>query len=250
MAGQDGREDTRQPDEETGMSKEDNAKRLKLERLDRQLRKLQERARDIFSRICDIRDCHDCGAKEGEFHRPGCDMERCPFCGGQLISCGCLYKHLYADCYKPQVWDGAKFVGHPTDGLPKKVYEEGPPDEVFDKWQEMVDQKGRIPFIIFPNICRKCGLHWPEMFSVPNEEWDAVVEPAYRERMLCRHCYDRAKRLIDEAKQRKASLKKIVVTFADMPDGRVKVSGSGRSKFSIICPKGQEHIWKKRIERI
>ena len=34
--------------------------------------------------------CHDCNIKPGGKHHPGCDMERCPRCRGQLISCGCL----------------------------------------------------------------------------------------------------------------------------------------------------------------
>lgn len=37
-------------------------------------------------------DCHDCNVNAGQFHHPGCDMERCPKCNGQLISCGCLSK--------------------------------------------------------------------------------------------------------------------------------------------------------------
>ena len=33
--------------------------------------------------------CHDCNAALGRLHHYGCDMEECPLCGLQLISCGC-----------------------------------------------------------------------------------------------------------------------------------------------------------------
>lgn len=33
--------------------------------------------------------CNDCGAKKGFYHHPHCDMERCPRCGGQILSCDC-----------------------------------------------------------------------------------------------------------------------------------------------------------------
>jgi hypothetical protein len=34
--------------------------------------------------------CGDCNCKSESYHHPGCDMERCPGCGHQLISCGCV----------------------------------------------------------------------------------------------------------------------------------------------------------------
>ncbi len=36
--------------------------------------------------------CHDCSAKKGEFHHPGCDTEECPKCHRQIIGCDCDIK--------------------------------------------------------------------------------------------------------------------------------------------------------------
>lgn len=34
--------------------------------------------------------CHDCNIERGGYHHPGCDVEECPICHGQIISCECL----------------------------------------------------------------------------------------------------------------------------------------------------------------
>jgi hypothetical protein len=36
--------------------------------------------------------CHDCNIKLGAIHHAGCDMEICPSCNNQLISCDCTNK--------------------------------------------------------------------------------------------------------------------------------------------------------------
>ncbi len=33
--------------------------------------------------------CHDCRVIKGQFHVESCDVERCPACKGQSISCEC-----------------------------------------------------------------------------------------------------------------------------------------------------------------
>lgn len=48
---------------------------------------------EVNGALSNLRDgklrCHDCGALPDRFHHPGCDMELCPRCGNQAISCGC-----------------------------------------------------------------------------------------------------------------------------------------------------------------
>ena len=42
--------------------------------------------------------CGDCGCVAGGFHHPGCDLERCPRCRRQAITCGCCDAIYENDC--------------------------------------------------------------------------------------------------------------------------------------------------------
>ena len=125
-------------------------------------------------------ECHHCRCKEGELHDRGCDMERCPFCGGQLISCDCCYKLLGYN-----LDNSAEFCG-----LPEEVYKKGLPEEDAEKWEDMLEEKGRVPYIRWPVLCAYCGKLWPEFFSVPDAEWEKYIQISERDAVICKKCWD------------------------------------------------------------
>lgn len=135
--------------------------------------------------------CHDCGILEGELHKFGCDMERCPFCGGQLISCGCCYEKLG---YK---YDRNKIYCR----LPKRIYENGLSERDVKKWLNILNKKGRVLWIEYPVICQKCGELWPDFFKVPDKEWEKYIQIDMRGKVICRKCYDTIKKSIDKEKE-------------------------------------------------
>jgi hypothetical protein len=124
--------------------------------------------------------------KEGQLHVFGCDSEYCPFCGHQLLYCDCVYEKLGIDC-----WPEGTSVVH---GLTK--------EQIIREWERLLQEKGRIPFILYPYLCARCGALWPEMFHVPDDEWQRYVEPAMRDKMLCETCFTQIKSWIDEAQKR------------------------------------------------
>lgn len=135
--------------------------------------------------------CHDCGVREGELHVLGCDTERCPFCGYQLITCDCCYELL-------GLFDTEKYDDS-TAYLPPDIYSNGLPDELEERWKTLLNQKGRIPYIQYPVICAKCGELYPEFFTVPDEEWERYIQPNMRGKVLCKTCYEYIKDVIDTA---------------------------------------------------
>lgn len=145
--------------------------------------------------------CGDCGVKEGQIHADGCDMERCAFCGHQRITCGCELQQFYPgyrrDHFPENFAAMTKEERAASAGLPLRVYEYGLPAHQLAEWRRIEAGKGRTPFILYPNICRRCGELWPEMFRVTDEEWERYVQQSERHEMLCGGCYEQIKGYVD-----------------------------------------------------
>jgi hypothetical protein len=141
--------------------------------------------------------CHDCGCEEGQLHELGCDMERCPFCTFQLLSCDCIYEQL-------GLFNRMRYTEE-TAFLPPTVYFNGVNDRQQKKWEAILNKKGRIPYIEYPVICAKCGLLWPKFFRVPDEDWKHYIQPDMQGEVLCFECYQFIKQVIDEGQEQQSS---------------------------------------------
>jgi len=129
----------------------------------------------------------ECGAAEGDLHMWGCDGERCPFCGGQLISCSCCYIYLG---YSYEAW-------RDNCGLPLGIYTYGLSAADARKWRAILDHKGRVPHIEFPNICVKCGCINPALIMYPTWQWDYYVPVEKRKEVICNSCFEAIRKAVD-----------------------------------------------------
>ena len=126
--------------------------------------------------------CGDCDVEEGHLHELGCDMEKCPFCGWQLISCDCVYEKL-------GLFDREKYTEE-TSFLPPEIYEGGLTEEQEAQWERILEEQGRLPWIRYPNICAKCGKVDPKFFMVDMPVWEHYIEPGERDKVICRECFE------------------------------------------------------------
>lgn len=130
--------------------------------------------------------CGECGCSEGELHELGCSWEICPFCGGQLVTWDCRYEIL-------------GLMSNSKCGKEDYAYELSPEQE--DQWVDALFDKGRRPFMWWPVVCARCGKLNPDLFMVPDEDWEKYIDPNERSLVICRDCYLDIRRLIDRADQ-------------------------------------------------
>ena len=101
--------------------------------------------------------CSDCKTTKGSLHERGCDIERCPKCNGQLISCNCEfpyesedYTFLIDDKGKP--WKRFVCVSLDYDFAPSqdgdKKYELVTQDNVDEETKKILKEFGLVPINI------------------------------------------------------------------------------------------------------
>src|SRR5262249_14345157 len=91
---------------------------------------------------------------------------RCHECGaleGQLHKLGC-FQEVCAECGNQLI-----SCGHFRRNLPRKR---------------------RAPFILWPNVCARCGTVMQSDYGFTDEDWDFYIEPAQRANVVCPDCFE------------------------------------------------------------
>lgn len=78
--------------------------------------------------------CDDCGCNKGLLHELFCLRERCPFCGQQLASCGCISEVLQLSPEEQQAVDD--YIDDSIEPLLG----------INQRWVSALHRKGRVPF--------------------------------------------------------------------------------------------------------
>lgn len=92
------------------------------------------------------KNCPDCETENGKLHDLYCTKERCPFCHGQLISCGCLPEVLKLNERERQCLD--EYIDDSIEPL----------KGIMERWEGALNEKGRVPFVSRPLTIDADGL--------------------------------------------------------------------------------------------
>jgi hypothetical protein len=78
--------------------------------------------------------CDDCRCNAGELHEAFCTRERCPFCGSQLVSCGCISEVLQLNYEQRDAVD--EYIDDEVEPL----------RSINIRWLKALNEKGRVPY--------------------------------------------------------------------------------------------------------
>jgi rRNA maturation protein Nop10 len=131
--------------------------------------------------------CPDCGVSVGERHNDWCDVEPCPDCGGQLISCDCEGDFKFPRLKWSGEWPGkmeCREFGWYVKWLPGKGWvrcDKDDPEarENLNRLHEDATWDKHLGRYILEDICPKCGKEIN--LALPHDYDRALQKPVHRE---------------------------------------------------------------------